>query len=117
MDHQYISEDVVGRRFYERNFDQEVEEVDIDIVSVPDVNILKDILTGPDEEALKPRRQSCTDRDTLLGLGLWDVVYDEGFLMTLRTERLHQPSRSHPGDPEEGEGEQALAHQQERAGG
>ena len=32
MDHQYISEDVVGRRFYERNFDQEVEEVDIDIV-------------------------------------------------------------------------------------
>ena len=27
MEHDYISEDVVGRRFYETNIDEEIEEV------------------------------------------------------------------------------------------
>ena len=29
-------------------------------------------------EVLRTRKSSCTDRETLLKLGLWDVVFDKG---------------------------------------
>lgn len=29
-------------------------------------------------EVLRTRKSSCTDRETLLKLGLWDIVFDEG---------------------------------------
>lgn len=51
----------------------------------------------PEDDFIKPRTQSCTDREKLLKLGLWDVVYDEGIKLTKR--QISDCSvRSDPGD-------------------
>ena len=71
-----IHGEVVGRRFYETVIEEDEDEVRIELI----FNILRrfGLKLVDITEVIQVRTQSCTDRETLLKLGLWDVVYDKG---------------------------------------
>ena len=77
-----LSENVVGRRFYERDSDEEEGEVRHEMIFELSRLLMlfcqEDILAANLPDVFQTRTRSCTDRETLLKLGLWDVVFDEG---------------------------------------
>ena len=70
-----MKEEVGVRRIYETEID--IEEVSFQLFSLNNFNYLQELYLNKISTLLQNRKISCTDRETLTRLGLWDIVFDE----------------------------------------